>query len=130
MNYKLNYIRLLTTNFRQMYDFYVEKLGMTPRFNEKNGPYEEFVNEGATLSLFDKQLMDQVLGKEETSKTTPKSADTIAVIFSVPNVDDFYKQNKDKINFVVKPVDRPDWRIRTVHARDPDGNLLEFNQPL
>lgn len=24
----------------------------------------------------------------------------------------------------------PDWGIRTAHLRDPDGNLIEINQPL
>jgi catechol 2,3-dioxygenase-like lactoylglutathione lyase family enzyme len=27
-------------------------------------------------------------------------------------------------------MDRPEWGIRTAHFRDPDGNLIEINQPL
>lgn len=29
-----------------------------------------------------------------------------------------------------EPADRSDWGIRVGYVRDPDGNLIELNQPL
>jgi catechol 2,3-dioxygenase-like lactoylglutathione lyase family enzyme len=134
MEYNLNYIRILTDNFKEMYEFYSKILGMKPKFNEINGPYEEFSIKGATLSLFEKNLMELVLEKEKKTlkepSETPHRQDKLVLIFAIPNVDEFYQEIKEKTNVVVEPMDRPDWRIRTVHLRDPDNNLLEFNQPL
>jgi len=36
----------------------------------------------------------------------------------------------DGVEFVAGPTDHPEWRIRTAHLRDPDGTLVEINEPL
>jgi hypothetical protein len=28
------------------------------------------------------------------------------------------------------PQDRPEWGIRVAHVRDPDGTLVEVNEPI
>jgi len=52
-------------------------------------------------------------------------------LFEVPNVDRASQELKTKgVVFETEPMDRPEWGIRTAHFRDPDGNLIEINQPL
>jgi hypothetical protein len=34
------------------------------------------------------------------------------------------------VSFLNEPHDRPDWGIRVLHLRDPDGLLIELNEPL
>jgi len=56
--------------------------------------------------------------------------DSVVLVFSLgalENVDKFYRLMKSKgVEFVNQPTDHPDCGIRSVHLRDPDGNLLEF----
>ena len=55
----------------------------------------------------------------------------LVFVFAVENVDAICQQLQAKgIQLTVGPTDRPDWGIRTAHLRDPDGNLIEINQPL
>ena len=57
--------------------------------------------------------------------------DTVVVILQVANVDNAYKELKEKgVEFITTPEDRKEWVIRTAHLRDPDGNLIELNEPL
>jgi len=50
---------------------------------------------------------------------------------SLSNVDEVTKELKAKgVVFETGPIDRSEWGIRTAHFRDPDGNLIEINQPL
>lgn len=134
MRYTLNYIRILTDNFPTLYEFYTGKLKMEARFGISNGPYEEFNFKsdevsGATLSIYDRNLMYKALGKVvPTQVVTPN--DNVVIIFSITDIDEFYTKFKDAVKFETIPSDRPEWQIRTAHIRDPDGNLLEFNQPL
>jgi catechol 2,3-dioxygenase-like lactoylglutathione lyase family enzyme len=129
MNYNLNYIRLLTDKFDEMWDFYVEKMGMTPRFGKENNVYEEFRINGATLSIYKRDYMGNALGTTLPKvSTTPQ--DTFVIILQVLNVDKIYLDLKDKVKFLTKPLDREEWIIRTAHVRDPDGNLIELNEPI
>ncbi|KAA0254227.1 MAG: hypothetical protein EDM79_20930, partial [Chloroflexi bacterium] len=34
------------------------------------------------------------------------------------------------VTLLTEPTDHADWGIRTAHFRDPDGHLIEINQPL
>ena len=57
--------------------------------------------------------------------------DKICLVFAVENVDAICQQLKTReIQLAVEPTDHADWGVRTAHFRDPDGNLIEINQPL
>ena len=131
MEYNLNYIRLLTDNYNAVWDFYVNKLGMKPRLGRENGVYEEFLIQGAVLSLYKREYMGNALNKSKLGKFPSKPQDTVVVILQVANVDNAYKELKEKgVEFITTPEDRKEWVIRTAHLRDPDGNLIELNEPL
>ena len=130
MQYNLNYIRLLTDRFEEMWDFYAIKLGMHPRLGKENGVYEEFLINGSRLSIYKREYMGHALNKE-LAKFPTDPQDTIVVILQVPNVDKAYEELKERgVEFITKPADREEWIIRTAHLRDPDGNLIELNEPI
>lgn len=126
----LNYVRLLTDCFDEMVGFYRDSLGFEPRFVDTENKYAEFTTQGATLSIFDRNLMQKALGLEDRTGRH-ECADSVAVIFRVDDIDGLAKKFKDKgVVLLSEPTDRPEWSVRTMHLRDPSGNLLEFNQPL
>ena len=130
MVYNLNYIRLLTDRFDEMWDFYAIKLGMNPRLGKENGVYEEFLINGARLSIYKRDYMGHALNTE-LPKFPGKPQDTAVVILQVSNVDQAYEELQSKgVKFITKPADREEWIIRTAHIRDPDGNLIELNEPI
>ncbi len=130
MEYNLNYIRLLTNHFDEMWDFYAIKLGMNPRLGKENGIYEEFLINGARLSIYKRDYMGHALDTR-LSEFPSKPQDTVVVILQVPNVDKAYEELISRgIEFITKPADREEWIIRTAHIRDPDGNLIELNEPM
>ena len=123
----LNYIRILTDNFISMKNFYVDILGLQARFNVDE-VYEEFDNEGARLSIYERSFFSNALNNSFIAQSEPGN---FVLIFQVENVDLKFKELKVKgVKILAEPVDRPQWMIRTVHLKDPDGNLIELNQAL
>jgi len=82
------------------------------------------------LSIFSRNIMAEVM-KTTNLPSHSAAQDKAAIIFSVPNVDEFYLALESKgVKFANKPTDQPDWGIRVTHLRDPEGNLLEFMMDL
>jgi len=46
------------------------------------------------------------------------------------NASMFLLEETTLILMVNKPKNMNDWGIRLAHFRDPDGNLIEINQPI
>ena len=127
---KYAFTRLLVTNFKQCFQFYRDVMGFTPGFGTENDTYADFVVGETNISLFDKNEMSQVLGTASLL-ARPGAQDRVCLTFGVENVDVFYQTLMAKdVKVLVPPTDHPDWGIRTVHFRDPDGNLIEVNQDL
>lgn len=128
---RLNYIRLLVRDFPACYRFYRDVMGFKPRFTGgEQGIYEEFSAGPTTLALFRAELMSEVVGDRQAAVET-SAADRFVIIFAVESVDAVAIQLKGRgASFVREPHDQPDWMIRVAHLRDPDGNLIEINQPL
>ena len=130
MDYNLNYVRLLTDRFDEMWDFYANKLGMKPRLGKENGIYEEFLVKGAVLSIYKREYMGNALNNKFV-KFPSKPQDVVVIILQVSNVDKAYEELKTKgVQFITGPEDREELIIRTAHLRDPDGNLIELNEPI
>ncbi len=130
MNFRFAVTRLLVTNFEECFGFYHDVLGFDYQAGDETGPYVEFKTGDTLLALFDRGYMALVVG----AGGKPSEADcqdSAALIFSVDSVDDAYKVLQIKgVDFLTEPKNRPDWGIRTVHLRDPAGNLIEIYSPL
>jgi catechol 2,3-dioxygenase-like lactoylglutathione lyase family enzyme len=130
MDYKLEYIRLLVSDFKACFRFYQDVMGFKATFGDENDVYADFATGGSTLALFGRSNMGEAVG----TLHLPESAiaqDRMCLIFAVKSVDETCQHLKSLgVSLVSEPMDRPGWGIRTAHFRDPDGNLIEINQPL
>ena len=99
-------------------------------FSVDEGNYAGFQNGDMRLGIFKRNMMAEAIGT--TAKPTDADCqDKIALIFEVPDVDEYHRQLKAKgVQFVKKPQDFPSWGLRAAYFRDPDGNLIEINSGL
>jgi len=124
---KLVNIRLLTDRLPEMFRFYADILKFEVIWGNEHSDYASFRNgDGASLSLYGRGAMARALGtKPETSDRAGHDYSVIG--FETENLDERAAEFIDRgAKLVAAPCNRPDWGIRTVHLRDPDGNLLEF----
>ncbi len=127
---KLTHIRLLVVDYQACFRFYRDVMGFEVTYGDENGPYADFDTGETNLALFDRRLMAAVVGNEDLA-TTAVAQDQLALIFGVPDVDQTFAGLKQAgVAVVNEPHDQSTWGIRAAHFRDPEGNLLEINQPL
>ena len=130
MKYKYEFTRLLVSNFRACFLFYRDILGFRVGFGTENDTYADFTLGSVNISLFDKHEMSEAIGTSQLPVEV-NSQDKICLVFAVENVDESCQELIAKgIHLTVEPKDHFDWGVRTAHFRDPDGNLIEINQPL
>ena len=130
MTPKYEFTRLLATNFKECFHFYRDVMGFKANFGTEDDTYADFEIGAVNISLFDKAEMSTTLGTS-SKPIHAEMQDTICLTFSVESVDEFCKHLKEKgVSLLTEPADHEDWGIRTVHFRDPDGHLIEINQPL
>jgi lactoylglutathione lyase len=127
---KFTHIRLLVSDVQACLSFYRDVLGIEVLWADEDGHYVSFKTGDIVLALNRKQAMAEVVGSANRAARAD-SQDPIALILAVDDVDVAYRELTAKgIAFVTQPMDRPHWGIRTAHFRDPDGNLIEINEPL
>jgi lactoylglutathione lyase len=120
--------RLLVRDFSATYRFYHELLGLESRSGNGEPPYAELFAGERLLALFEAGPMGSALG---LPGAVERAGDAFAVIFKVPDVDRWYVRLKAQgVPFVTPPTDRPAWGLRTIHLRDPEGNLVEIYHDL
>lgn len=130
MTFKYEFTRILVSNFRDCFLFYRDVLGLKPGYGSENDTYADFIIGTVNISLFNKQEMATSLGTQ-AMPVRPASQDHICLVFSVGDVDAVCQRLRTQgVAVAVEPTDHLDWGIRTAHFRDPDGNLIEINQPL
>ncbi len=127
---QLNYIRLLTDCFDEMVEFYRDTMELEPKFVDKESKYAEFNAGNVTLAIFDCNSMAKALDIEKVPHVH-ECFDKDVIIFRVDDVDQIAKKLAEKnVVFIKEVTDRPEWGIKTLHFRDPSGNLIEVNQPI
>lgn len=130
MTPKYEFTRLLVTNFKECFRFYRDVMGFKANFGTEDDTYADFEIGEVNISLFDKAEMSATLGNS-SKPVHAEMQDTICLTFSVESVDEFCRHLKEKgVSLLTEPTDHEDWGIRTIHFRDPDGHLIEINQPL
>ena len=123
--------RLLVKDFAKSWRFYRDSLGLTPAKGHGEPPYGEFVSGGRTVvGLFDRALMARAVGLS-VGRYPSASVGRSALILEVYDVDEFAKTLRRRgVRLLRGPTDRPAWRLRTIHVRDPDGYLVEIYSEL
>lgn len=127
---KYAFTRLLVSNFRECFRFYRDIMGFPPGYGTENDTYADFLVGETNISLFDLEEMSRALGTSD-KPARPDAQDSICLTFGVESVDAFYQMlRRESVPILAPPTDHPDWGIRTLHFRDPAGNLIEANQDL
>jgi lactoylglutathione lyase len=123
---KLNYIRLLTNNFSEMIDFYQNKLSMNLTHKNDNAEYAEFELSNAAISIYNRDNMAKALGME-IAPAVHECQDKKMIVIMVEDLNQTYQMlSKKNITFLMAPTNRPEWGTKTMHFRDPDGNIIEM----
>ena len=82
------------------------------------------------VALFKRDLMAEAVGTKGLPENAP-TQDKSLIVLQVKHVDETFESlTKSGAVFLNEPKDYPDWTIRAVHLRDPDGNLIELFSPL
>jgi len=130
MDYKYDYTRLLVSKFKDCFLFYRDVMGFTATYGTENGTYADFNTGTISLALFDQNEMSAAVGTSHLPAHV-EAQDKVCLIFKVEDVDTACQQlKKQGVKIVADPTDHPGWGIRTVHFRDPAGNLIEIYHPL
>jgi len=124
----MTHIRLLVEEYTGCFRFYRDVLGFEPTFGDADSGYADFDTGDVTLALFAADEMDDALDEKTRFG---QGRGRVCVVLRVADVDETAtKLRNEGVELVARPTDHPEWGIRTVHARDPDGTLVEFNEPL
>ncbi|MDQ2805344.1 MAG: VOC family protein [Chloroflexota bacterium] len=125
---QLGEVRLLVNDFDGCFRFYRDVLGLTLTWGAEGEVYSSFtVGEGGpTVALFARALMAAVV--DTAGLADPATTqDRVLLAFDVGDLAATVTMLEGKgVTFLTAPADRPDWGIRTVHLRDPDGTLIEL----
>lgn len=124
---RLTNIRLLTNQYRTMFQFYKHKLCLENVYGNENSNYADFKLGEIYLSLFDREEMMKVLNY--SGEISNKNIQQVIVI-EVTNLNNTYESLIDKTNVITEPTTREAWGIKCFHILDPDNNIIEFYKPL
>ena len=127
---KMTQTRLLVSNYKDCFIFYIDIMGFTLVWGDEKGIYADFDVYGHLLALFGKVPMAESIGAE-SPKLKSEQQDDVCLIFAVEDVDGTYDSLKQKgVIPINKPHDRKEWGIRCFHFRDPAENLIEINKEI
>ncbi|MDN3359507.1 VOC family protein [Actinomadura sp. DC4] len=122
---ELTQVRLIVSDFAGCFRFYRDVLGLKPQFDNDSGPYAKLSpDEGsAAIALHDRaDLLRSVPALAEAA------GDRALVVLKVADVDAYAAEITARgATLLGEPTVM--WeRLRIVHLRDPEGNLIELQQ--
>ena len=125
------HVRLLVSDYPACFRFYRDVLGLTPRFGTEDDVYTDFMSgDQLMVALFRRELMAEAIAVPDEPEAMDGLGKSV-VVFATDSADTAADALRLKgIALVAEPADRPEWGIRTVHFRDPEGNLIEVYSPL
>lgn len=119
----LTHVRLLVDEFAACFRFYRDALGYEPTFGDASTGYADFDTGDVSLALFDRSELAEAVPLRD-------AGDGAMLVVRVDSVDAAVDRLRPDAPVVADPADHPEWGIRTAHVRDPDGTLVELNEPL
>lgn len=119
-------VRLLVTDFPACFEFYRDVMGFKVGFGTPDEVYADYHTGSISLALFRRELMSSVVGTSD-KPVDADAQDAIALCLGVEDVDGIAEMLQAKgVTLITPPTDRPHWGQRTIHFRDPSGNLIEM----
>lgn len=120
---KLTTIRVLASRFTDTVAFYRDALGIPIRADA--GVYVAFDAGGFELGVFGRGDMANVVPTMDANAR--KTSDHLLINLQVDDLDSTVMDLRAKgVTFETDPHDQPNWGMRVIHLRDPEGNLLEL----
>ncbi len=120
---------LVRKDYGACYDFYTEKIGLTPVWGDRNGPYTSFAvkaGEPPRFAIFSGENMSMFPGYQQPGGNT--QPDTVVAVIPSDDIDADYQRLKAAgVAFLSEPQTIADWGMRCTYFRDPEGNLFELN---
>jgi catechol 2,3-dioxygenase-like lactoylglutathione lyase family enzyme len=120
---RLSQVRLLVDDPARSYRFYRDVLGLAASFGEEGEPYASFDAGEGTIAHFARSNQAEVVDLDPPG-------DGVLIVHEVDDLDDAAAMLVSGGLAEGAITDRPDWGLRVLHVRDPDGNLLEIVQPI
>ena len=121
-------VRLVVTDFTACFRFYRDVLGLKPQVDDETGPYGKFsLPEGnAAIALQQRDHLAQ--GAPWLRGTPDDRADGQLLVLKVDDVDAIVADLRSRgAEFLAEPETQ--WeRMRVAYLRDPEGNLIEWQQ--
>jgi len=118
-------IRLIVDDFGACFRFYRDVLGLKPQVDDESGPYGKLTLPGgaAAVALHTRADVERELpwlgGRAE--------GDAALVVLKVADLESVAADLASRgARWVAGP--QPRWGMRVAYLRDPEGNLIEFQQ--
>ena len=119
----LGYVVLFVEDLDRALTFYVDKVGLPLRFQDKG--YAELAVEGSKFALLARSRVAELTGDAHTGHPAP-GAHEGSVTLLVEDVNRVHRELAARgVDFLGGPKDRP-WGQRTACFHDPDGHLIEI----
>ncbi len=120
---------LVRKDYGACFDFYKDKMGLTPVWGDRNGPYTSFAAEKGgppCFAIFAGAHMTMFKGYFQPAGNS--QPDTIAAIIPSKDLDaDYLRLKEFGVEFLGEPQTIKEWGMRCTYFRDTEGNLLELN---
>jgi len=121
---RLSQVRILTGDPRRSHRFYRDVIGLAPSFGEEGDAYSSFAAGEGTVAIFLRS------GQAEVVELRDRGDGSVLVLEVGDLGGEARRLEAMGATLEGAVTDRPDWGIRVLHLRDPDGNLVELVEPL
>ncbi len=133
MNFKYAYTRLNVENYAACKRFYQDILGLKVGYADDAEEYAELDAGETKITIYNRARLKELLSPVKTFADSPHEA-KVVLTFAVSNLGEEIAQLKAKgVALASSPCHYPEVEIHqggliTACFRDPDGNLIEFEQ--
>jgi len=119
-------IGIFVRDLSRMAAFYRDVLGIPTDWNGEP-PYAEFRHDGIRLSMFEREKLPELLGREPSYPNGINGTFELAIDY--PRFEDVDREFERIVKAggreIYKPRDEP-WGMRASMIADPEGNLIEI----
>lgn len=128
MDLKYTYTRLNVENFQACKAFYRDILGLAIKFEDDQDEYVEFDTGSVAITLFNRQKLSDFVEEDQPLNYDTYSA-RVVISFKVGDIEKAVSDLKDHhVEILNTPTIYPDRGFVSTCFRDPDGNLIEFEE--